>query len=190
MTRHPRLKYNFLSPKSRSIMIESRRLWRMARMQATGKPFAGPYYWVPSPVGSWELLGFAGKFYGDEDGHVTIWPEVVSILAMKWGKEETKLRHRLSDAPYGLPRGRVTRMGNQTWGVAHGNDNPIGTDLNTVIEAFNLAEVELNVFMDEHEHVIPEDVSLVRNALNAQYEIVKPPNPFPDESGDFTDSRL
>ena len=162
-------------------MFETRRQWRMAKMQTTGKPFAGPYYWVPSPDGSWELLGFAGRFYGDEDGHVTIWPEVVSILAMKWEKEETKLRRRLSDVPYGLPRGRVTRMGHQSWGLAHGNDNPVGTDLDAVIEAFNLTEVERNVFEDEHEHVISEHVLLVRNALNAQYEIVEPPDSFAGE---------
>jgi len=177
--------YQFLEPVCRGIMLESRRLYRTATMRSTKKPFTGPYYWVPLRDGQWMLCEYAEKYYKEgHAGHVKIWPELVFSLAREWGLQGDGPRRVLENAPYGLPRGRVVKLGEDKWGIAHGDDNPAGTSLTMVKRAFNLPRKKTTLFQDEHEHVIPEHVQLVRETLKATYTIATPPNPFADEWDD------
>ncbi len=153
-------------------------------MNKNNAPFTGPYYWIPLPDNSWKLVKFADEFYGGHAAHVKIWPEVVINLAQEWGLNAVALRRQLENTPYGLPRGRVVFMGNNHWGIAHGDDHPTGTSLDMVKRAFNLPRQKTTLLPDEHEHVMLEDVQLVRNALKANYPIATPPEPFADEWDD------
>lgn len=163
----PPLDYNALSPSSRPIMLESRRQFRAAQMRRKGVPFSGPYYWVPTGAGAWRLLEFADRFYGAQADHTAVWPEVVSILAMIWNASESELLARLESLPYGVPRGRVTRMGAR-WGLFHGDGCPPGATLDAVKAAFHLDDDVTDVFFDEHEQMLQEDVTALMQALSAR----------------------
>ena len=51
------------------------------------------------------------------------------------------------------------------WGIAHGNDNPEGTSLQTVVDYFVLTDVAPTKFFDEHETMLLVDVMTIRWAL-------------------------
>jgi len=180
-----KMDYRLLPPESRAIILEVHRQYRLARMRVTQKPFTGPYYWVPLRDTKWKLYEFADHYYKEKHAaHVIIWREVVDNLALEWRVNPDALQRVLENAPYGLPRGRVVKLGDDKWGIAHGDDNPAGTSLQMVKKAFNLPRKKTTLFLDEHEHVIPEHVQLVRETLNATYTIATPPDPFADEWDD------
>tara|TARA_R110002073_G_scaffold139076_1_gene288946 strand:- start:618 stop:1133 length:516 start_codon:yes stop_codon:yes gene_type:complete len=133
-----------------------------------GLPFTGAYYWIPSKANQWSVLVFPNAFYEDgEAGHVDVWEEVICILAGSYFLKWNDLVTQIGNCPYGLPRGRVVRMGTGRWGVAHGGDQPPGTNLeSTVSDAFCLKGVHPNFFFDEHEQMLPEDWEQTRLALS------------------------
>ena len=132
-----------------------------------GLPFTGAYYWVPVADGGWELSVWPNAFHeGGEAGHADVWEDLVYILAGAFRLEPTTLASAIGNSPYGLPRGRVVKMGDGSLVVAHGNDHPEGHNLEpTVVEAFCLESVKPKLFFDEHEQMNVYDRDRVRSAL-------------------------
>lgn len=145
-------------------MLETRRQYRLRLMQSLGKPFAGRFYWTPSPTGQWDLMAFASKYHRDPPDDNRIWNEVVAILSLKWGMDSIQIGRRINDCPHGLPRGRVVPMANGVWGVFLGSDIPTGSDVESVLRSFHLP-ANAQVMTDEKEQTIPEQAERVRSAL-------------------------
>lgn len=132
------LPYGFLATESQATMISVRRKFRMTYMRTVAAPFSGSYYWVPLPRAKWELVGFSDRFYSGNASHMKVWPEVVNILALKWGQDPERLESQLQASHHGLPRGRVNRIENDLWSIAHGNDTPPSVSLELVRTEFSL----------------------------------------------------
>jgi len=145
------------------------------------EPFTGPYYWIPLPNGTWELIAFAERPVGREIGHVHIWPEVLRVIGEKWGKEPEKLVRRMGGYPYALPRGRVVWLAKQGWGIAHGDDAPPGMRLELVGRRFILPTSRTKVFFDEHEVMILEHLRALESDLKIDLELKAPPVPDFDD---------
>lgn len=130
-------------------------------------PFAGAYYWIPAPDGDWCLSVWPNAFYEDgEAGHVDVWRDLAFILAGLFPVEPNEVISAIENCPYGLPRGRVVKMGDGRWGVAHGNDHPVGLDLEaSIADAFCLGDVNPIFFFDDHEQMLSCDRDIVRRAL-------------------------
>ncbi len=156
-----------VDPVTRSTVVTSHQHHRHQLALKRGLPFTGAYYWIPISQGAWSILVFPNAFYeGGEAGHVDVWEDVVRILAGLHQLNAQGLLSRIDNSPYGLPRGRVVRMGSGDWGVAHGGDHPDQMDLNsTISNAFCLNEVHPVFFFDEHEQMLPEDQHLVSRAI-------------------------
>ncbi|GAA4445431.1 hypothetical protein GCM10023156_04990 [Novipirellula rosea] len=137
-----------------------------------GLPFTGAYYWIPLPQGAWSILVFPNAFYvGGEAGHVDVWEDVVRILAGLHQLNLQGLLSQIENCPYGLPRGRVVRMGSGDWGVAHGGDHPKEMNLeSTISDAFCLRDIHSNFFFDEHEQMLSEDQYLIKCLIIAAGE--------------------
>ena len=131
------------------------------------KPFTGAYYWIPVAEGGWSLSVWPDAYHeGGEAGHADVWEDLVCILAGAFRLESNKLFCSIGNCPYGLPRGRVVKMGDDSWGVAHGNDHPKGHNLeSTVIGSFSLQGVKPKFFFDEHEQMSVYDRDRVRAVL-------------------------
>lgn len=158
------LAYGFLAPESQATMISVRRKFRMAYMRALAAPFSGSYYWIPLPGAKWELVGFSDRFYSGNSSHAKVWPEIVNILALNWGKEPEILESQLQTSRYGLPRGRVIRIENGLWGIAHGNDTPRGVSLELVRTEFSLLP-GTREFDDCQYAINSEHLRVLRDAL-------------------------
>ena len=108
MKSHPiDLNYERLTPHSRARMVQARQRFRYHSVVAKKEPFTGAYYWIPDCDGNWEPRVFPDCFYVAEAGHVEIWPDVVDLLALEYRVPPSQLMAEISNAPYGLPRGRV-----------------------------------------------------------------------------------
>ncbi len=151
----------------RNAVVTSHQHHRHRLALERGLPFGGAYYWIPVPDGVWSILAFPNAFYeGGEAGHVEIWEEVIRILSGLHRLNGNELVEQIGNCPYGLPRGRVVQMGSGVWGVAHGDDHPNGTDLeSTVSEAFCLNEIRPKFFFDEHEQMLPGDRHQVKLSI-------------------------
>ncbi len=80
--------------------------------------------------------------------------------------DPTSLLVRIVNCPYGLPRGRVVRLGNGEWGVAHGNDHPAVVRFEAIIiDAFCLSDVQPKFFFDEHEQMLLSDYEQVQSSI-------------------------
>lgn len=157
-----------VDPATRTSVVTSQQHHRHHLALKRGRPFTGAYYWIPSKANHWSILVFPNAFYEDgEAGHVDVWQDVVRILSCLHHLDVNELVTQLGNCPYGLPRGRVVRMGTGQWGVAHGGDQPPGTNLeSTVSDSFCLKGVHPNFFFDEHEQMLPEDWEQTRLALS------------------------
>lgn len=145
--------------------------------ETCNEPFTGPYYWIPLPSGTWELIAFAERPAGREIGHVHIWPNVLRVIGEKWGKEPEKLVRRMGGMPYALPRGRVVSLSRNCWGVAHGDDTPPGRTLELVGRRFNLPTSGTKLFFDEHEVMIFEHLNALESDLKIELNLKAPPMP-------------
>lgn len=148
-----------VDPATRTAVVTSQQHHRHHLALKRGLPFTGAYYWIPKPDNAWSILVFPNAFYdGGEAGHVDVWEDVVRILAGLHPRSPQELLPQIENCPYGLPRGRVVRMGNGDWGVAHGGDHPKSMDLESIVsDAFCLNEVHPRFFFDEHEQMLPGD---------------------------------
>ncbi|WP_345326814.1 hypothetical protein [Novipirellula rosea] len=157
-----------IDPATQSAVVADHQKHRHHLALKRGLPFTGAYYWIPSKANQWSILVFPNAFYEDgEAGHVDVWQDVVRILSCLHHLNVNDLVTQISNCPYGLPRGRVVRMGTGQWGVAHGGDQPTRTNLeSTVSDAFCLKGVHPNFFFDEHEQMLPEDWEQTRLALS------------------------
>ena len=127
----------------------------------------GGYYWLPTPGDgspSWDVLTCHQFGFDAEAGHVEMWDAVINRLAVAWGKDVAVLRCRLTDHPYGLPRGRVTRPGRRFL-VLHGGDSPRPDWLECVMVAFALERRDVRVLYDEHERTQDDDRIIVAKVL-------------------------
>lgn len=159
-------------PATQTSVVTSHQHHRHYLALKRGLPFTGAYYWIPLPRGSWSFLVFPNAFYeSGEAGHVDVWEDVVRILAGLHQLISHGLLSQIENCPYGLPRGRVVRMGSGDWGVAHGGDHPDGLDLeSTVADAFCLNEVHPNFFFDEHEQMLPGDRHHVELLIGSDFD--------------------
>ncbi len=162
----PKWRNDAIRPLS-SAMARAHQRYRHDLAIKRGKPFSGAYYWVPDALSRWSLLVFPNAFYeGGEAGHVDVWEEVIQVLSHWHECDPGKLRKTIENCPYGLPRGRVVRMGNGDWGVAHGNDHPAEHPFQEmIVENFCLSEVSPRFFFDDHEQMLEQDQILVCHAL-------------------------
>jgi hypothetical protein len=127
----------------------------------------GGYYWFPTPAGEtveWSVLACHDLGFGPDDGHYDMWPLVIDRLATAWSRDALRLRRRLAEHCYGLPRGRVTRP-DRRWLVLHGDDAPVADWLGRVVGRFGLAGRSVKLVMDEHEQTFSED----RRAVNDEF---------------------
>lgn len=165
MSERSRLAYKDLAPESRATMIETRRRYRLTCIQTAGEPFTGPFYWIPLPDDNWELVAFADAFYRGHADDDRVWKELVSILALRWGKNPETLAEYLNNYPRGLPCGRVLQLAGGDWRINLGNI-PNGADQEAVIDSFNLPPGDTRVVFDDSLRVIPEQAERVRSALS------------------------
>ncbi|MCA9218057.1 MAG: hypothetical protein KDB27_33530 [Planctomycetales bacterium] len=156
-----------VDPSTLAAILADHQHYRHRLAKRRGKPFTGAYYWVPDASGGWELSVWPDAFYeGGEAGHVDVWKDLVYILAYELRIEPTELHQKIGNCPYGLPRGRVVKMGDGSCGVAHGNDHPMGCDLKSAVEeAFCLAGMSPVYFLDEHEQMLLRDQVSVQSSL-------------------------
>jgi len=157
-----------IDPSQLAAVLASHQHHRHHLAKKRGRPFTGAYYWVPDDNQNWSILVHPNAFYeGGEAGHVDVWEDLVYIVARMNRIDPTLLLDQIGNCPYGLPRGRVVRMGNGDWAVAHGNDHPANHDLESVVtEGFCLGTVCPKFFIDDHEQMLPGDFELVRESLH------------------------
>ena len=156
-----------IDSRSLASLLTAHQRYRHGLMRQRKLPFSGAYYWVPAVDGDWSLSVWPNVFHeGGEAGHVDIWEDLVYILARTFRVEPVKLVSAISNCPYGFPRGRVVKMGDGRWGVAHGNDHPTGCCLeSSVLDTFCLAGAKPKFFFDEHEQMNAYDRERVKSAL-------------------------
>jgi hypothetical protein len=156
-----------IAPQTLASLLTAHQHYRHQLMQRRNQPFTGAYYWVPAVDGVWSLSVWPNAFHeGGEAGHVDVWGDLVYILARAFHIDPAKLVSVTGNCPYGLPRGRVVKMGDGNWGVAHGGDDPTGHYLESfVIDAFCLVDAKPKFFFDEHEQMSDYDRDRVRLAL-------------------------
>jgi len=152
----------------------SQRQYRNAALREAKRPLTGPYYWIPLPDGSWDLLEFYDDDYGGYVDHSGVWEQVLLTLAMKWQKDPAKLKQVLANAMFGLPRGRVVKLQGLNWGIAHGQDEPVGTDLKQVKRAYNITQVATREWLDDHERMLPDMANQVQEVLGKDLELKVP----------------
>ena len=148
-------------------VLDSHQHHRHHLAKKRGRPFTGAYYWVPDVDQNWSIRVHPNAFYeGGEAGHVDVWEDLVYIVARMNRLDPTLVLDQIGNCPYGLPRGRVVRMGNGDWGVAHGNDHPADYDLVSIVtEQFCLGTVCPKFFFDDHEQMLPSDAYQVQQTL-------------------------
>ena len=148
-------------------LLTAHHRYRHGLAKRRGLPFSGAYYWIPVANDCWNLSVWPSAFHeGGEAGHVEVWEDLVYILAGTFRLDPTKLLSAIGNCPYGFPRGRVVKMGDGSWGVAHGNDHPKGYELeSSVAEAFCLQGAKPKFFFDEHEQMNVYDREQVWAAL-------------------------
>ncbi len=139
-----------------------------------GRPFVGGYYWLPTPsldaAGGvdWSVVSCRDLGCDAGAGHdAELWPRLMVPLAAAWGRDARILRRRLALCYTGLPRGRLSRPAG-TFLVFHGDDAPIRTWKELVVEEFRLSGRKMRFVFDEHETMIPGHPRAVENALGAR----------------------
>ena len=164
---------------------------RCAMRRAAGKPLTGPYYWVPEPISldrtagvNWVLMEFYDRDYSKDDQvmHTQVWSEVINHLGFKWRLDPNVLDRKLGNHPYGLPRGRVARMANGQYGIAHGNDCPVPDWEVRIKRAFNLNDANAQIYFDDHERMLPTHPEAVQQALHPTLDLG-----IKDKVADFDD---
>lgn len=157
-----------VDPVTRSVVVADHQKHRHHLALKRGRAFTGAFYWIPLKANEWSVVVFPNAFYeGGEAGHVNVWEEIIHVLSVQHQLSFSVLLDQIGNCPYGLPRGRVVRMGDGNWGVAHGGDHPDGTNLeSSITEAFLLHSVHPKFFFDEHELMLPEDKCQVEDSLH------------------------
>jgi hypothetical protein len=143
----------------RAILREQiRRHQQRKRIAESRSPQEGPYYWIPLPDGSWELMSWFVSDYGiDSTNHADVWRKSAAhYLAERWGLEQQV--DRIQMIPYGVPRGRVSRGVGSIY-INHGDDAPVPEEemVRKVCREFNLTGIllrnphKIKVARDNHE---------------------------------------
>ena len=130
-------------------------------------PVTGAYYWVPVPADPglhWVVYTSRDAGLDPDAGHTELWPCVLDRLAIAWGKDHRRLRHRLEDRYAGLPRGRVT-LPSRSYLILHGRDAPLIEWLTVVASRFDLPPGRTRILYDEHERMIAGDPEAVERVL-------------------------
>ncbi len=136
--------------------------------QIPGSPLTGPYYWVLRPRAdsvSWSILTSHDVDLDPDTDHSKLWISVLAQLATDWGKNARALKRALGEHYTGLPRGRVTRS-DTAFVINHGRDAPVNGWRQRVINRFQLAGQPTKVYYDEHERMLPQDISAVAEVLD------------------------
>lgn len=177
--------HDILAAEPSLIMRESIRIQRRKIIQESRIPTTGAYWWLPIPLHGpqrakegikWDMATFYDNDYNGDTLHMERWPEVLELLAIKWARDPDILKKYLKTYYTGLPRGRVERIADDQNGntitvytIAHGNDNPPGTNIDGVINAFNLRPLKhagrLRVYISPHETMDKNDMRRVQTAL-------------------------
>ena len=129
----------------------------------------GVYYLAP--LGSkWLVVAYRYADVDREIDHLEFWEfHVCQRLAAYWCTKlaipYNKLRKRLSEYPYGLPRGRVACVGG-LYHVYHGADlsNALGVNRGTIEAIFGIRRKSKWV-SDDHEHCLMADKEALRETL-------------------------
>ena len=163
-------------PRSETAYFEvSKRRFRNAAYRTAQEPLTGPFYWVPHPDDSWHLDVHFDIDYGEFASHENVWPQTVLALGIAWGKKEPdKLQRRLSNAIYGLPRGRVVKMESpqsSAWGIAHGADAPVLNAELLIRDAYCLRGIRVKMYHDEHEATQDAGVKLIEEELKRRFKL-------------------
>jgi len=135
--------------------------------QSVAAPLTGAYFWMPRPMPDcpvWDLVTCHDLGVWDGISHRELWPHVVELLAVGWGKDATALKDCLHAYHTGLPRGRIThpKPGHV---IIHGNDAPAAGWLNLVKVRFRLTKVKVIPEYTEHEKMLGDDLRALQDAL-------------------------
>jgi hypothetical protein len=135
-------------------------------MPSKTQPSEGIFYVIRNPDG-WSHC--AHRFdQCPESGHPKFWENVVApTLARRWSHDDAarnrELEAELVNHPYGFPRGRVTKIGQQ-YVVYHGNDLRGLVARKAIEAAFGIAK-RCRWEFDEHERCLRADKEGVRRCL-------------------------
>jgi hypothetical protein len=130
----------------------------------------GGYYWFPIPdINSltWSVLTCHELGCDGDVGHVDFWTLVIDRLATVWRKDRLVLRRHLKNHYTGLPRGRITEVGNRFM-IFQGNDAPVSDWIPMVVRKFDLNRRFVKVCFDEHERMLPDDCSRVNKIFGLE----------------------
>ncbi len=161
-------------------MRQSVRNLRHKVIKESKEPQSGAYWWIPIPQAikhpidktkiTWDLITFYDGDYPTTD-HITMWPEALEYIALKWGKDPDALKNALDINYAALPRGRVSKVklaGDQSgYAILHGKDSP--KDLGGIVNAFNLRAImkanQLKIAYDDHERIMTDDLVQFQKAM-------------------------
>lgn len=158
----------------KAIIVEmARRLSQRKTISESRMIQEGPYYWIPTPGGSWEIMSWYVSQLGvDGTDHSRVWADSAShYLAELWGVNQ----RQISGLWHALPRGRVSRGVGAVY-VNHGNDAPVPEEKfkMLVCREFNLTGVLLNNphkikwAYDNHERTLGDDTRRLEAVLGAK----------------------
>jgi hypothetical protein len=84
---------------------------------------------------SWDVVKCHHLAFDVEAGHVEMWDALIVRLVTAWHKDVAAFKRALENCPYGLPRGRVPRLGKRFL-VLHSDDWPYADGPGPVTEYF------------------------------------------------------
>lgn len=155
----------------RELIIETLRRHRQTRfLVESNRPQEGPYYWIPLPDGTWDLMSWFVADYGpDKTDHVDVWRQSgAPYMAERWGINPRELAR----LPYSVPRGRVSK-GFPSVCINHGGDAPVPDDSfrQRICKEFYLTGLllrdpkKLRFIRDDHERTQSRDVAALKTLL-------------------------
>ncbi|MGH7146064.1 MAG: hypothetical protein ACREJ2_18280 [Planctomycetota bacterium] len=132
-------------------------------------------------MSSWSVLPFFDHEQPLPDGtmHSKMWTHVLDRLKRDWKVSDLSV---IADAYTALPRGRVAVPRDGGFCVYHGDNNPPGTDMQAVLEAFQLTlGPRCRLVVDEHETVLTDDLRRLERALAFKFPLKTLTRMFDDE---------
>ena len=155
---------------------------------ALPRPRTGAYYWIPIPPlrsPTWRVLGCHDLGFDEDLSHFDLWPAVIPHLATMWGRDPEAMKRRLGRHCYGLPRGRVTRP-DKVFLILHGDDSPLQSWTEAVVQAFRLQGRRTKALLDVHEQRLPGDIRALARILG-RFPVLadlRPSHQTPDDRED------
>jgi hypothetical protein len=159
--------------------MQAARRTRLANALNAG-PKTGFYWWIPHPGPngelSWQVKAFYDKIPNEGDYHANYWKYILDELAQIWGVPRSRLKS-LRYNYTALPRGRIIlqrgKQSNPTYNIFQGEDNPPGTTLSQIRQAFGLTSKAKAIY-DEHETVGAADMQSLETALGVDTGVKVP----------------